>query len=341
MVAGLCEKYSITSTCSSTTCQIEAIQSNQLEFLRDRLWWLSEVPITIPTVHTALARSGSSISKSSWNLWHCWLAHLNLQSMKMVLVNSLLMAIEVEEYDLVACTIFSQANQHSKIICHPVARTTCSFKIIHSHLGRSIAPTSFSGLPSFIIYIDNHTRYTSDYFLSTKEATHITGCFQIFITRIEKCFAEYSVTRFQCHNCHGEYSNMFFHRTLKASGVLFKPTPPYTPHKNGLSEQMIRIIATKERRLSLDLKIGSELWAEPINTATYLHAGSTSRVLGNKSPYAVLYCDKQSLLYISHFSYLAFKLVPEAQRGKRKFGSKSKKYAMLVYVHNTSKIWKL
>ena len=26
----------------------------------------------------------------------------------------------------------------------------------------------------------------------------------------------------------------------------------------------------------------------------------------------MLYCDKQSLLYIGHFSYLAFKLVPES-----------------------------
>lgn len=252
-----CEKYTI--TCSSTTCQIEATQSNQLGVLRDRLWWLSEVPITIPTVHTALARSGSSISKSSWNLWHCKLAHLNLQSMKMVLVNSLLMATEVEEYDLVACTICIQAKPHSKIIYHPVSRTTSPFEIIHSHLRGSIAPTSFSGLPYFIIYIDNHTRYTSGYFLRTKQATDITGCFPMFITRIEKRFAEYSVTIFQWHNGRGDYFKMFFHRTLKVSGVLFKPAPPYTPHKNGLSEQMIRIIATKGRRLWLDLKIGPEL----------------------------------------------------------------------------------
>ena len=251
------------------------------------------------------------------------------------------MATEVEEYDLVACTICIQAKQHSKIIWQPVSRTACPFKIIHSHLGGPITPTSCSGLPYFIIYIDNHTRYTSGYFLRTKEATDITGSFQKFITRIEKWYAEYSVMRFQCPNGRGEYSNTFFHRTPKASGVLFKPAPPYATDKNGLSEQIIRIIATKGQRLWLDLKIGPELWAEPINTPTYLQACSSSQVLENRSPYAVLCGDKPSLLYICHFSYLAFKLVPEAQRRERKFGSKSKKYAMPGYVHNTSQIWKL
>jgi len=74
---------------------------------------------------------------------------------------------------------------------------------------------------------------------------------------------------------------------------------------------------------------------------TYLHARSPSRVIGNKSPCKVLYGDKPSLLHIRRFGCVAFKLVPEAQRRKRKFGSRSKKCAMRGYVHNTSKIWKL
>ena len=61
---------------------------------------------------------------------------------------------------------------------------------------------------------------------------------------------------------------------------------------------MIRTIATKGRSLLLDSKLDPELWAEAINTATYLHARSPSRVLGNKSPYEALHGDKPSLVHL-------------------------------------------
>ena len=340
-VACLCQKYTITFL--PTTCQImgKAKSPNQLGVLRDGLWWLSGSLITIQTLHAALVRSGSSISRPSWNLWHSRLAHLNFHSMKIALGDSLPKATELEEHELVACTVCMQAKQQRKIIHQPVARTTGPFELIHSDLAGPIATPSCSGARYFILYIDDHTRYTSVYFLRTKEAMEITGCFQEFITRIEKHFPQYPVTRFRCDNGRGEYSNKFFRGILRASGVLFEPAPPYTQHKNGLSERMIRTIATKGRSLLLDSKLDPELWAEAINTATYLHARSPSRVIGNKSPYEALYGDKPLLSHIRHFGCLAFKLVPEAQRTERKFGSRSKKCAMLGYVHDTSKIWKL
>jgi len=151
----------------------------------------------------------------------------------------------------------------------------------------------------------------------------------------------YKITRFRCDNGRGEYSNKFFRGILRALGVSFEPLPPYTQHKNGLSERMIRTIATKGRSLLFNFKLDPELWAEAINTATYLHARSPSRVLGNKSPYETLFGNKPSLAHLRHFGCVAFKLVPEAQRTERKFGSRSKRCAMLGYVHDTGKIWKL
>ena len=157
-----------------------------------------------------LAKSGNSISKPSWNLWHCRLAHLNLQSMKIALGDALPKVSEAEEHDLVACTVCIQAKQQRKIIRQPVPRTTRPFELIHSDLAGPIASPSCSGARYFILYIDDHTRYTSVYFLRTKAATEVTGCFQEFITRIEKKFPQYPVTRFRCDNGRGEYSNKFF-----------------------------------------------------------------------------------------------------------------------------------
>jgi len=130
-VASLCQKYTITF--SSTACQIEGKTKilNQLGILRDGLWWLCGSPITIHTLHAVLARSGSSVSQLSWNLWHCRLAHLNLPSMKIALGDFLPKVTDVEENDLLACTVCIQAKQQRKIICQPVPRTTGPFELIH------------------------------------------------------------------------------------------------------------------------------------------------------------------------------------------------------------------
>lgn len=181
------------------------------------------------------------------------------------------------------------------------------------------------------------------YFLRTKEASEITGYYQEFITCIEKKFSQYPVTRFRYDNSSGEYLNKFFRGILPSSGVLFEPLPPYTQQKNGLSESMIRTITTKGRSLLLYSKLNPELWAasEAINTATYLHSRSHSCVLANKRPEEALYSDKPSLAHLRHFGFLALKRVHETQQIERKFSSQSMRCAMLGYVYNTEKIWKL
>ena len=110
--------------------------------------------------------------------------------MKIALGDSLPTVSEAEEHDLVACTVCIQAKLQCKIIRQLVPRTTRPFELIHSDLAGPIASPSCSGARYSILYIDDHTRYTSVYFLRTKEATEVTGYFQEFITRIEKQFPQ-------------------------------------------------------------------------------------------------------------------------------------------------------
>ena len=80
------------------------------------------------------------------------------------------------------------------------------------------------------------------------------------------------ITRFHSDNGKGEYDNSEVRTILKESGISFEPAPPYSQHKNGVSQRMIQTHNAKAPAMILDSRLPPSLWAEAINTANYLHA---------------------------------------------------------------------
>jgi len=160
------------------------------------------------------------------------------------------------------------------------------------------------------------------------------------MTQVERPFPEYSIVRFRCDHGKGEYDNSLFRGILRESGISFEPSPPYTQHKNGVSERMICTIVTKARALILYSCLEDEFWAEAVNTAVYLHARSPSRTVGGLTPYEKLFGVNPELGHLRRVGCAAYTLIPEAQR-RSKFSERAKKCVFLGYVHETVKIWRL
>lgn len=227
-----------------------------------------------------------------------------------------------------------------RFIRRPVPRATRPFEIIHSDVCCPFKCLSFSGAQYFILYIDDYTRFCWVYFLRTKEANEVTGRFQEFRERIRKIFPQWEISRFRCDNGKGEYNNTFFRGILSATGIQFQPAPPYSQHKNGISERMIQTVLCKARAMLLDACLPAALWAETVNTAVYLHSLSPSRAIGNKSPHEMLYGTKPTLDHLRRFGCVAYKRIPKAQQKDTKFGNRSKSCIMLGYTATTT-IWRL
>jgi len=174
-----------------------------------------------------------------------------------------------------------------------------------------ITPLSMAGACYFIVYIDDFSRYTWVYFLRTKTADEVTSRFQEFQHLVEKQWPDWPIKRFRCENGKGEYDNGFFRGILRVSGISYEPSPPYTQHKNGVSERMIRTLVTKARAMMIDSCLDDPFWAEAINTASYLHARSPSRSIEGKTPFQMLFGKAPDISHLRRFGCVVYRLIPK------------------------------
>jgi len=237
------------------------------------------------------------------------------------------------------CRICVQAKQQHHIVRTRAPRSSMPFALVHSDLCGPIKH-SIGGVQYYIIYIDECTRYTEVYFLITKTAEEISAKFQHYQAWVET--QGFHIKRFRSDNGSGEYNNSIFLGLLGEKGITFEPSPPYTQHKNGTAERMIRTLNAKARSMMLDANVPIVFWPEAIRTACYLHRRSpTSSLTDNRSPYEARYGTTPKIGHLRRFGCRAYKHIPPAQRTEKKFGNRSSMCMMLGYVHNTTKIWRI
>lgn len=295
-------------------------------------------------VNTATTRSAAGTKSATQKaeelreLWHLRLGHLNKADVLKIL--GLPSSLIQNDPEIGYCKVGIESKQEQRFIRKPVARTTQPFVLIHSDLCGPITPPSRSGKSYFIVYIDDYSRTAFTYFLHTKTATEIVSLFQEFLSRVEAMLPTFQFSSFRCDNARGEYDNSLMRGILRVSGISFEPSPPYSQHKNGVRERMIRSLATKARSILLDSQLELEFWAEAVSTAAYLHARSPSQTFNGMTPFEMLWQKKPVLDHLLHFGYAAYRLIPKEQRAG-KFSSKSRECIMIGYVHSSTTIWKL
>jgi len=333
-VSQLSITYRITfknSVCFLEDCRLALLADGVYRFVPHKAKTTLVNAITLPV-------QANSACLPSIDLWHQRLGHLSNQTLMMLLPQ--LAYSGTTSTGSLLCDICIKAKHQRKVERQAPPRATRPFELLHSDLCGPISPQSASGARYFILDIDDFSRITWVYFLQSKAASEIVSIFQEFMPRVERRFPQYPIVRFRCDNGKGEYDNGLFRGILRGSGISFEPSPPYTQHKNGVSERMIRPIVTKARALLLDSCLEEEFWAEAVNTAVYLHARSPSRSIGSFTPDEKLVGVKPELGHLRRFGCAAYKLIPEAQR-TGKFGERAKKCIFLGYVHETVKIWRL
>ena len=184
-------------------------------------------------------------------------------------------------------TLCSITGKHPKFERKPVRQSTRPFELIHSDLCGPM-PSRLGGARYYILFIDDCTRYVEIYLLVTKSLSEIQAKFEEYKAWVEA--QGFRIRRFRSDNGTSEYQNSVFLQTLALSGITFEPAPPYTQHRNGVTERMIQTLNSTAWCLLLDVQLPARFWGEAIKTSAYLHRRTpTSSLEGYRSPFEALY----------------------------------------------------
>ena len=85
----------------------------------------------------------------------------------------------------------------------------------------------------------------------------------------------------------GEYECKQVADILHQYGIIHRTTMPYTPEQNGSAERENRTLMEAARSMLHSTRLPYKLWAEAVNTASYILNRTGPTKNGEKTPYEV------------------------------------------------------
>jgi len=141
------------------------------------------------------------------------------------------------------------------------------------------------------MFTDDYSRYTSIELLKSKDET----------LNAYKTFAAWAQTQ---HNVKikrlrsdrgGEYTSGDFTKFLQEQGTERRLTTHDTPQHNSVAESLNRRLLKRVRAMLHHAQLPKNLWGEAIMFAVWLKNRTSTRTLGNVTPFERLYGDKPDL----------------------------------------------
>ena len=113
------------------------------------------------------------------------------------------------------------------------------------------------------------------------------------LLKILKEFTTFVQTRYDCTvrklRTDGEKSlGDDFTNWVKAEGLTFEPSAPYTPEQNGSAERSGGVIIQRARAMRVHARLQESLWPEIVNAAAYVLNRTPNRQLNWKTPLETL-----------------------------------------------------
>jgi hypothetical protein len=197
-------------------------------------------------------------------LWHRRLGHLNYNALLGLQKMVTGMPVFSFEHDSV-CRGYALGKNTKKSYPHSNRKTNGILDLIHSDLCGPMTAPSMNGCLYYIIFIDDCSRKTWNYFLKTKDESF--SKFQDFKNLVEnqtgrhiRVFRKDNGKEFDSH----KYDNLCRAPEIKRELIV-----PYNPQQNGVVERKNRTICEVTRAMMYDQNLPLSLWVEAASTAVY------------------------------------------------------------------------
>lgn len=185
--------------------------------------------------------------------------------------------------------------------------------------------TSIGGARYYLLFLNEATDYRTVYFI--KHKSDVLENLKEYNNKIKnKC--GYNIKVLRADNGK-KYANYQVKDYLKKCGIVMESIASYTPEQNEKAERENRAIVESARTMLQVKGLPIKLWAEAINTATYI-LNHTSIKIGKKStPFEAWHKKKSELSHIRIFGSDAY--VHTNKQFRQKMNRKSKKLILVGY----------
>ncbi|KAM0887545.1 hypothetical protein ACQ4PT_028956 [Festuca glaucescens] len=185
---------------------------------------------------------------------------------------------------------------------HPSKTIISSKRILELLHVDLFGPTTHASLgvkKHCLVIVDDHSRYTSVYFIKTKDETQ-----QIFIDFPTEVQRQHNVPILAIRSDNGsEFKNYTLNDFLSDEGIRHQYSAAYTPQQNGVAERKNRTLMDMARSMMAEYKSRYNFWAEAMSTACHSSNRLYLRKGLNKTPYEILTGNKPNISYFKVFGY--------------------------------------
>ncbi|UYV63153.1 hypothetical protein LAZ67_2003300 [Cordylochernes scorpioides] len=206
--------------------------------------------------------------------------------------------------------------------------------LIHVDVCGPMQEVSKGGMRYFVCFKDDFTKYRSVYFLKGKSQV---------IEKLEQFLLETKTTGHIVKEIltdgGKEFVNKETSKITNKYGINHRITMPYTPQQNGSAERENRTLIEAARSMIYAKNMSLKLWAEAVNTATYVLNRTGPTQIEGKTPYELWFDKKPAVDHLRIFGTECFVHVPDEKR--RKLDAKSEKGIFVGYCSNKDgyRIW--
>nr|GEU83465.1 putative ribonuclease H-like domain-containing protein [Tanacetum cinerariifolium] len=210
----------------------------------------------------------AKVTSDEFRLWHRRLRHLNFKTMNKLfkgnLVRGLPSKIFENEQTCIAC---QKGKQHRASYKAKTENSVCPpLDMLHLDLFGLTFVKSLMKKMYCLVVIDDYSRSTWVFFLSTKDET--SGILKSFITRIEN-LVDHKVKVIRYDN-RTEFKNRDMNQFCEMKGILRQYIVARTPRQNGVAERRNKTLIKAVRTMLTDSKLPISFWAEAVNIACYV-----------------------------------------------------------------------
>lgn len=239
--------------------------------------------------------------ETAWR-WHARYGHLGFQGLQRLSKKEMVRGLPcIQHVDQVCdgCLVGKQRRQPFPAVSR--FRAQRHLELVHADLCGPISPATPGGKKTFLLVVDDKSRYMWLTLLSSKDQAGAT------LIRLQaRAEAQVGCKLGTLRTDRGgEFTASSFVEHCAGQGVQRHLTTPYSPQQNGVVERRNQTVLGMARCMLKSMGVPGRFWGEAVTTAVFLLNRAPTRSLEDMTPYEAWYGTKPAVHFFRTFGCVA------------------------------------